>query len=376
MQKEFSNFFQPSGSNNHPLNKDLPFSEYIEETRALIRNARLDLNEDNAELIVDANSPFELRPNKKCKNGVLLIHGLYCSPSWLKDIGESLYSNDCLVRAVLLPGHGTVPGDLLNITYEKWLETTLYGIKSFKNEVDNLFIVGYSTGALLALHHVLNGHHADGLILFAPALKIRNPLARFAHLHRLISWAYEPAKWLTRNAQRDYAKYESQTLSSGHEVFQLGQAVRHLLNSKELKIPSLTILSDDDYVINSNYVINSFLNSESPYNKMRLYTGEPNQELDKRITTVNNAYPEEKIINFSHYCLSISPNNFHYGSDGDYKDFQHYKKIHMDPQHEHNGDDVRLGGLNKENLKKYFMQRLTYNPDFENMMGNILQFIG
>ena len=32
--------------------------------------------------------------------------------------------------------------------------------------------------------------------------------------------------------------------------------------------------------------------------------------------------PDENILNFSHACIPVSPDNSHYGRNGDYKDFR------------------------------------------------------
>ena len=74
------------------------------------------------------------------------------SPFMMRDIGEYFKEKSFLVRSILLPGHGTVPGDLTNISYEKWIEAVQYGINSFEKETENLYIAGFSTGGALALH--------------------------------------------------------------------------------------------------------------------------------------------------------------------------------------------------------------------------------
>src|SRR5438045_615770 len=94
----------PSPSHRLMLNSNLAFADYIKKTKAIIAKTRLDLD-NQPELIVEANSPFELRPKKFARNGILLIHGLFDSPGLLKDMGQHFYQHDFLVRAILLPGH-------------------------------------------------------------------------------------------------------------------------------------------------------------------------------------------------------------------------------------------------------------------------------
>ncbi len=62
---------------------DLGFSEYILQCKALIQRTRADLAQNpQAEKIIEANTPYELKPrdNKTYSHGALLIHGLLDSP--------------------------------------------------------------------------------------------------------------------------------------------------------------------------------------------------------------------------------------------------------------------------------------------------------
>src|SRR5262249_26865700 len=147
----------------------LAFSKYVEWVRAQIRTARarggLKGSDEQALLDgqppsdLDMRSPFELMPTcsdeaaTPLPRGVLLIHGLTDSPFLVRDIAESLRRQCLLVRAILLPGHGTVPGDLLEVRYEDWVEAARYGLESFRGQVTDLYLGGFSTGGTLAIYH-------------------------------------------------------------------------------------------------------------------------------------------------------------------------------------------------------------------------------
>src|SRR5690348_2719348 len=97
----------------YPLLTDSP--KYLEKCKNIIKKTRLDHH-------VEPNLPFELKPaTRSPKQGVLLLHGLLDSPFVMKDIGNYFQSQGMLVRALVLPGHGTVPGALLNVSYHDWL---------------------------------------------------------------------------------------------------------------------------------------------------------------------------------------------------------------------------------------------------------------
>ncbi len=115
------------------IKKNAPFIDYISHSRHLIQAARVDLDSTTKETIIQANSPFEYRPSsEQCKNpsgrfqykrGILLIHGLTASPYMMEDLARFFHARCFLVRAILLPGHGTRPGDLLDIHYQDWIKT-------------------------------------------------------------------------------------------------------------------------------------------------------------------------------------------------------------------------------------------------------------
>ncbi len=192
---------------NDPIDDlDLPFAEYITRCQTIIQQTRLDLIDNpHANAIVQANSPFELRPTtatKKISYGVLLIHGLLDSPFMVRDFGYALQSEGALVRSILLPGHGTRPGALLNVTFEQWLQAVRYGIASFVGQVDRLVLVGYSTGASLALHESLQhpGLHRIGLT--SPALKLYSKIAFASNWYRAIEFCLAERGLVTHHRRR------------------------------------------------------------------------------------------------------------------------------------------------------------------------------
>ena len=127
---------QLSGLNtNFAVAEDAPFATYIKETREMMIKARVDVHDDNRDVVLKANMPFELRPDEgsfpkgkdgKYRKGILLIHGLSDSPYLFQPLARHLQKQGFFVRALLLPGHGTVPGDLLGIRYQEWIRAVQY----------------------------------------------------------------------------------------------------------------------------------------------------------------------------------------------------------------------------------------------------------
>lgn len=90
------------------------FQQYIDETKQWLSQHRV-FKTDNIEKELQANTPFELIPEKPNGDAVLLVHGLGDSPYSFMDVAQHLAAQGYLVRAILLPGHGSKVGDLILI---------------------------------------------------------------------------------------------------------------------------------------------------------------------------------------------------------------------------------------------------------------------
>ncbi len=73
----------------------------------------------------------------------------------MRHLAEFFLENGFRVMAVLLPGHGTQPGDLLEVTWQEWAKTVAYGAYKLAEEVDEVYLAGYSTGATLSVYQSL-----------------------------------------------------------------------------------------------------------------------------------------------------------------------------------------------------------------------------
>lgn len=81
----------------------------------------------------------------------LLVHGLLASPAEMRSLGERLNKEGYQVIGVRLKGHGTSPWDLKNTTWRDWMSSVTRAYNILKAFSDTIHIIGFSTGALLAL---------------------------------------------------------------------------------------------------------------------------------------------------------------------------------------------------------------------------------
>ncbi|NCC45349.1 MAG: hypothetical protein EOM18_17585, partial [Clostridia bacterium] len=94
--------------------------------------------------------PFLLKRHFS-KKGVLLIHGYMAAPAEMRLLAEHLYAKGYTVYVCRLRGHGTVPEDLALRYWQDWYESVNRGYIILKNSCKRLAVVGFSTGAGLAL---------------------------------------------------------------------------------------------------------------------------------------------------------------------------------------------------------------------------------
>lgn len=364
------------------LDSSLTFSKYILKCRSLIKDRRTDLSSANSSVncIIDANCPYELYPNDATQSnnhfkcGVLLIHGLFDSPFTLKDIGLSLQSKGILSRAILLPGHGTVPSDLSNISYQHWIETVNYGVESLRQNVEKIFLVGYSTGAALSIYQALKNKHIAGLVLIAPALKIKAPIDIVVAWHRLKKWTKKDKKWMYYDDENDYAKYQSIAFNPVTQVAKLIDIINELQTQQSLKCPLFMVMSREDETISSDTAIDFFSTLHHENNKLLLYTSYHHRYPDPRILARQTQYPDLHINHFSHMAIPFAPNNSHYGQAGDYA-----YASHINPEFAYGAynriEEKAYEVLHKYGLVKLRRRALTYNPDFDFMAEKITRFI-
>lgn len=367
-------------------NPQLKFSDYILHWKKILMRYRNDLKSDHAERIIEANLPVELYPQtpvystthpQKIKYGALLIHGLLDSPFMMKDIGIELQTAGLLVRSIVLPGHATVPESLLHVTLEEWIQAVQYGVHSLAKEVDDIILVGFSTGATLSFYHTLkHANQIAAIIMLSPAFKINTHFDFLTNSHKLISWAWPRAKWLYQNEEIDYTKYMSVPLNAPYQVYRLTKAIKKIDHTREVKCPIFIALSNEDLIVSSKATLNYFQAWKNPMNKMILYTEKMQTINDARIIQRSSSYPAWHIKNFSHVSIPTSPQNAHYGMHGDFPLASH---VEENKNYIYCATNKPLEMyhriLYKLKLTPYEIRRLTFNPDFDFMMQQIKKFI-
>lgn len=342
------------------------FSDYLAQTRFLIQKTRPDLQSPLADHILAANMPFEWRPKDyDGKKGILLVHGLLDSPFSVHDLGHFFYQQGFLVRSILLPGHGTVPEALLTVDYQEWLATVAFGLDSFNQESDQTYYLGISTGALLGLNQAIQEKKLAGLFLISPACQL-TPFSQVGvYFFRLLQLMLKKQSWSAQLRKTvDYAKYTRFPVNAAWQVERLIRATMPLAFKKNLNTPVFMAVSADDEVVNPQIALRYFLSQSHPRSRCVFYSNRSVKLADQRIVVLSSAHTEDKIVDFSHICLHISPDNPHWGRHGD------------NPQ-ETQGDPHQAfyqGSLSSQRKYPAF-RRLSYNPYFDQLLEQIKLFL-
>lgn len=356
-------------------NLDLPFADYITQYRQILAQTRQDLQKNPGS--TEANLPYDLRPTGEPSTGVLLLHGLLDSPFIMKDVGRHFQQNGILARAILLPGHGTVPGALLNVPYEQWLQALRYGIATLKKEVERIFLVGFSTGASAALYHTLTEQdpRIAGLILICPALRIRSFFDFTSGWHRFLFPHSKRMAWanVASDEMMDYVKYRSIAFNGVHQLYRLYLAIK--AHPDKPRCPLFFCVSQNDATVNADTSIDYFKRKASSDSRMLIYTTEPTKD-DGRIFYRNAVYPEQHIVSASHLSPPTSPDNPHYGKNGDFPLASRVDEMKNTLFGEFDDLSLQINQLlYQHHLTPMLKMRLTYNPDFHYFANMALQFI-
>lgn len=167
--------------------------------------------------------------------GVLLLHSLGSTNLEFLEFEEYLQEQGFKTSSPLLPGHGTSPDDLKNISYTDWIHASEQALVKLNCQVT--FVVGQITGAPLAL--ILAATHPElfGIVTLSGIISLPKWYTRFnTYLRsksRMVSWSNPALKVLPTFdpfIAKKIAIYEKIPQTALNETFSLIQQTRKLLN--------------------------------------------------------------------------------------------------------------------------------------------------
>jgi alpha-beta hydrolase superfamily lysophospholipase len=183
----------------------------------------------------DWNRSYALEPDGPPRGVAVLLHGLTDSPYSLRHVAQHYRARGFVTVGARLPGHGTVPAGLTATGRADWHAATRLAVREARRRVPEgpLHVVGYSTGAALALAHALDvldgaeAPRADRIVMLSPMIGV-SALARFAGV---LGWpavfpAFARAAWIDVAPEYNPYKYNSFPVRAARESSLLARDVQ------------------------------------------------------------------------------------------------------------------------------------------------------
>jgi alpha-beta hydrolase superfamily lysophospholipase len=255
------------------------------------------------------NRSFEL-PHAAPAGGVLLLHGMSDSPYSLRALGESLHEHGYYVVGLRLPGHGTAPSGLLDVRWEDMAGALRLAVAHLTRQVGPapIHIVGYSTGAPLALDFTLDAIEGRAspvpasLVLISPAIGI-SAAAAAAHWKRRAGAlpGLGGLAWLNVEPEFDPYKYNSFTTNAGEQVHRLTRTVARRVenlarsNGTVALPPILVFKSNADSTVSTDAVVTRLLDRLDPHrNELVLF--DVNRYAAKSLLVVDRRFVDARVV--------------------------------------------------------------------------------
>ena len=353
--------------------------DYITYTKQLMQAARLDAP---SQTIINNLAPFVLEPDASCpltasgkaERGIVLIHGLFDSPFSMRPFGEDLRSQCFYVLGLLLPDHGTRPGNILTAHWEAWAEATHFATSQLAQHADTLFVSGHSAGGTLALLEAARNPEVDALILFAPALAI-TPAAKLAKYLAPLGTLFPKVAWFDVSPDEAIYRYESTPLAAAAEMYELIEVTKAELAGQPRQVPVFTVASVEDNTVGTQAIL-TYLASNTHLRSRTLLYSEHFYPTTDRVRIVSSSTLEQQVLSVSHLGLMTPPSHSYYGYKGVYRNCGHYgttdKPLFVQCKA---GQRDYYGEATDENLALGVVERIAFNPFYESMLAAMQDFL-
>lgn len=227
------------------------FETYLTNVSQELRTHRLPFDASMADAELVKVAPFRTPPGSGCTTDtprgiVVLVHGLSDTAFSMRDLATT-FANHCFEsRAVLLPGHGTRPADLMGVDHRAWQAHVAAAVRQARSESDRIVVAGFSLGAALALNVAADSPGDIAAVIgFSPAYRIRSHF-----LARQARWIAPFRPWLDLGPREDFARYGAMpTQGIASTVATLNSLEARMRSLEKLQIPWLVVQSEDDEVV-------------------------------------------------------------------------------------------------------------------------------
>ena len=231
-------------------------------------------NKDIKAKDIGTTNYFENINSNSC---VIVVHGFSSAPKEMQNLALFLNENNFNVITPRLSGHGTVPEDLKTKTWQDWYKSVSRSITIASLQYKKVYIVGFSTGGLLALLSTKKQYkefvslvcinaalHLNDLRIktLLPAISFWNDIVKVFNENK---YAKEYVDNFPENPQINYNKHY---VSSIEQLSLLMDKIKK--NLHKIKKPILIIQGKDDPVVNPSSAHEIYEKIESRFKKLKM----------------------------------------------------------------------------------------------------------
>ena len=182
----------------------------------------------------DWNRTFELG-TADARGGILLLHGLSDSPYVMRALAERLHARGYHVIGLRHPGHGTAPSALAHTNWQDMAAAVRLAALDLSQRLGpnkKLYMIGFSTGAALAVEYALARLQGEPLpqvarlVLISPAIGV-SPAAAFAVWQGHLATLFGAPKlaWTDVSPEYDPYKYSSFPVNAAEQIHAITQLI-------------------------------------------------------------------------------------------------------------------------------------------------------
>ena len=182
--------------------------------------------------------------------GCLLVHGFTSTPFEMRGLGRYLADRGITASACLLPGHGTSPTDLQNVTWRDWHAEVDAQLDAILLHCTRTYLVGLSLGGALSLY--VAARRSDdiaGVVAMSAPIFLPRPLGfvlnrmrrRMPYMRKRFRDIQDPV------ARANHVNYMSAPVDAIASLVEFLPLVRASL--PRVKVPALVIRARRDHVV-------------------------------------------------------------------------------------------------------------------------------
>ncbi|KGE73767.1 hypothetical protein DC28_00645 [Spirochaeta lutea] len=192
-----------------------------------------------------------LYKGREDRPAILLIHGFTGGPHDMHYLAQGIADQGFTVSVPRLPGHGTNGDDFIQSSAKQWLRHSIDSYLDLRRTNETVLVGGLSMGGVLALLLAAQ-FPVEGLMLFAPALVVSNPLIGLSKLigsmiprTRHVPRVDEEAEPELQEIQRQYGSFT--WIRQGGELYRLQRMCRKSLG--HITADTMMVLSQQDITV-------------------------------------------------------------------------------------------------------------------------------